>query len=293
MTAVPEATLGLIGGSATVLCSLPEEVGDPDVEVLERDLVFETPFGATAPFKLLGIRANSTADGSLRRVLYVPYHGWRGAEGHRKDLGYSESIFWVFQQAGVRQILVDGTVGSVNPLLEVGDVVIPHDFIDFRTHTSTAFTSGRLVRMKEPTCTHLRAVLLQAALDGGFTRVFRKGIYGVAEGPRFESVTEIDHMRRIGVDIVGMSLAPEVYLARALRICYAGLYIPGNFAEGVNEDWETQDYWDVCQQIARPTARVMFAALKRASAQPDCRCASYTQILPPEWHRNMKAASAT
>jgi purine nucleoside phosphorylase len=58
-------------------------------------------------------------------VLYVANHGWRGGEGHRNDLTYSESIFWAFGQAGVRQIVVNGTVGSVSPLLEVGDVVIP------------------------------------------------------------------------------------------------------------------------------------------------------------------------
>ena len=286
MTTVPEAMLGLIGGSATVQCRVPEEVGDPDVAVLERDLVFETPFGATAPFKLLQIRASATADGSPRRVLYVPYHGWAGHEGHRKDLAYSESIFWAFRQAGVQRILVDGTVGSVNPLLEIGDVVIPHDFIDLRTQRSTAFTHGKLVRMKDPTCPHLRAVLRQAALEGGFTRVFRKGIYAVAEGPRFESETEIENMRHMGADIVGMSLTPEVYFARALQICYAGLYIPGNFAEGVNEDWETQEYWDVCLEIARPTAQVMLTALKRISANRDCHCVSYTQILPLDWHRN-------
>lgn len=293
MTTVPEATLGLIGGSATVQCSVPEEVGDPDIEVLERDLVFETPFGASAPFKLFRIRAGATADGAARRVLYVPYHGWRGTEGHRKDLGYSESVFWVFEQAGVRQVLVDGTVGSVNPLLEVGDVVIPHDFIDLRTRTSVSFTQGRLVRMKDPTCPHLRAVLRQVGLETGFKRVFRKGVYAVTEGPRFESVTEVENLRRMGADIVGQSMAPEVYFARALRMCYAGLYIPGNFAEGVNEDWETQDYWDVCQQIARPTAQVMLTTLKRISASPDCRCASYTQPLPGDWHRHCGPQQAT
>ncbi|HIC87939.1 MAG TPA: hypothetical protein EYP04_00830 [Anaerolineae bacterium] len=288
MRTVPEATIGLIGGSATVLCRVPEEVRDPDVELLERGLVFDTPFGPTARFKLLQIRAEATVDGVPRRVLYVPYHGWRGAEGHREDLGYSESVFWVFQQAGVRQILVDGTVGGVNPLLEVGDLVIPHDFIDLRTRTSTAFTQGVLVRMKEPTCPHIRRVLYQAALDGGFTRVFRRGVYAVAEGPRFESVTEVENMRRMGADIVAQSLAPEVYFARALRMCYAGLYLVGNFAEGVNEEWETQDYWDVCQRLARPVAQVMFSALKRVRAAPDCRCASYTQPIPESWWDNVE-----
>ncbi len=271
-----------------MLCRVPEEVGDPDVVVLEHGLVFDTPFGVTARFKLLQVRAEATVDGDPRRVLYVPYHGWRGAEGHRQDLGYSESIFWVFQQAGVRQVLVDGTAGSVNPLLEVGDVVIPHDFIDLRRLSSAAFTQGMLVRMKEPTCPHLREVLRQAALDSGFTRVFRQGIYAVAEGPRFESVMEVENIRRMGADIVAMSLAPEVYFARALRMCYAGLYLVGNFAEGVNEEWETQDYWAVCQELARPVAQVMLTVLKRIGAAPDCRCASYTQPLPESWWDNVK-----
>jgi len=138
--------------------------------------------------------------------------------------------------------------------------------------------------MKEPTCPHIRAALCQAALEGGFTRVFRRGVYATTEGPRFESVTEVENLRQRGADIVGQSMTPEVYLARALSICYAGLYVVGNFAEGVNEDWETQDYWDLCLQIARPTAQVVLNALKRLSARPECRCRSYTRALPGDWY---------
>ena len=39
----------------------------------------------------------------------------------------------------------------------------------------------------------------------------------------------------IGADLVGMTLAPEAFLARELEICYASVCYLANYAEGVVE----------------------------------------------------------
>ncbi|MDA8212956.1 MAG: phosphorylase, partial [Clostridia bacterium] len=54
-------------------------------------------------------------------------HGWRRGVS-RADA--SRQVFWVFRQAGVKKILAEGGVGSINHLLRPRDVVIPNDYID-------------------------------------------------------------------------------------------------------------------------------------------------------------------
>jgi len=53
------------------------------------------------------------------------------------------------------------------------------------------------------------------------------------EGPRLETPAEIKMFAQWGGDLVGMTLAPEAFLARQLEMCYAAICLSSNFAEGV------------------------------------------------------------
>ena len=52
-------------------------------------------------------------------------------------------------------------------------------------------------------------------------------------GPRLETAAEIRKFRLLGGDLVGQTLAPEVFLARELELCYTALTYVVNFAEGL------------------------------------------------------------
>jgi len=62
--------------------------------------------------------------------------------------------------------------------------------------------------------------------------VFTQGIYGVTQGPRLETIAEIDRMEKDGCDIVGMTGMPEAGLARELELCYACCAVVVNPAAG-------------------------------------------------------------
>ena len=48
-----------------------------------------------------------------------------------------------------------------------------------------------------------------------------------------ESPAEIRKLRILGADLVGMTLAPEAFLARELEMCYTPFCYLTNYAEGV------------------------------------------------------------
>ena len=92
--------------------------------MVDRDLVFKTPYGTSPPFLLF-----ETAGG--RRALTVRLHGWRSGVARGTA---SRQVFWVLAQAGVKKIFSEAGVGSLNPLLDPRDIVIPDDFVDLTTH---------------------------------------------------------------------------------------------------------------------------------------------------------------
>ncbi len=277
-TSIPRVQFGIIGGSGTREIRFPEDLADPRVTVLEDRLTFETPFGRSARFKLLEI----SGDGPHvvpKRALYARYHGWQ-TFGNRFE--EQERTFWILNRAGVKRLVAEGTIGSVNSLLDPGDLVVPHDFFDERTNTSKQFQEGKLVRMRAPLCPELRAHLIFAAEQAGFPRVFRRGVYAVTEGPRFETPAEITKLRLLGADVVGQSLCPEAYLARSIGACYASAYMVTNYGEGMIAEWDDAGLWDRYRGNTRRMGEMLLAAAIWMGPPERCLCAESSQRRPDD-----------
>jgi 5'-methylthioadenosine phosphorylase len=129
--------------------------------------------------------------------------------------------------------------------------------------------------MRQPICAEL-AGHLYAGASAEFSRVFKRGTYLVTDGPRFESIAEIDYMKRLGGDVIGQSLAPEVFLARDIGACYAGIYIVVNYGEGIVREWEHSELKAVFFDESETIARIVLDAVADADlTQGACRCAEF------------------
>ncbi|MGD0998206.1 MAG: phosphorylase [Thermoleophilia bacterium] len=230
--AVPAARLAVIGGSATQGGAFP---GDLHLEVapVDDDLVFETPFGESPPFQLFALAGEP--------VLHVRMHGWRPGVPRGRA---SRQVFSVLHRAGVRRILSEAGVGSLNRLLDPGDLVICDDFVDLTTdRAGEGVVGGGLLVMREPVCPVGREALSRAA-------------------------------RRLAPDrVVGQSFSPEVWLARDIGACYAGIYLIVNYGEGVVADWSHDELKRRFTDDAGLMGRIVLdavASLPRDEA--GCRC---------------------
>jgi len=258
---IPAAEWAVIGGSGTCGCSFPEDAG-AGARLLEDNLSFETPFGPSPSWRLF-----ETAAG--KRCLTVRLHGWR--EGvSRGDA--SRQVFSVLHRAGVKNIISEAGVGSLNPLLDPRDIVIPDDFVDLTTHRDpTPVAGGNLLVMRDPVCPRLSGALEASARTHAHGRVFGRGTCVVTEGPRFESRAEIRMMQPMG-DIIGQSMCPEVWLARDIGACYAALYIVVNYAEGVVRDWEHPVLARIFEEEAPVQSRTILEAIDATADTGDCDC---------------------
>ena len=166
----------------------------------------------------------------------------------------------MLKEAGVKYILADGSGGGVNPLTEPGDMIAPMDFIDFTKRISYLEKFNPLItRMQNNISRDLHDILVEEA-STDFRRVFRTGVYGVAEGPRFESAAEIRMFHDLHIDIAGQTMMPEAALARAIGALYASIYLISNYAEGINPDWEKPIH-DIYEETAPITGRVMIRSM--------------------------------
>lgn len=264
---VPQAEFGICGGSGSLSFDFPAALGDDRVTVLGRDLVFETPFGRSPAF----VHFRVEGPHGPRDALAVKMHGWRRGV---KRADASLQTFWVFSEAGVRKVLADGGVGSLNHLLDPRDIVIPNDFIDTTIKQDIYVRGDHLLIMRRPICPDL-AGRLQAGASAAFPRVFDRGTYLVTDGPRFETVAEVDYLKRLGGDVIGQSLAPEVFLSRDIGACFAGIYIVVNYGEGVVRDWEHDELKAVFFEESETISRIVLETVASADLQATCGCHEY------------------
>jgi 5'-methylthioadenosine phosphorylase len=133
-------------------------------------------------------------------------------------------------EAGCDRVLAICSVGSLDPGLEVGSFVCPHDFIALQvTITSLDDPRGHAMPGFDPAW---RGEVLAAWEAGGAGTLRDGGVYWQTNGPRFETPSEIG-LIAAHADLVGMTLASECIVAGELGLPYAAVCVVDNLANGI------------------------------------------------------------
>lgn len=246
--------LGVIGGSGFY-----EFMDDADW------ITVETPFGRPSSPVAVG-----TVSGQF--VAFLPRHG-RRHEFPPHRVNYRANI-WALRSVGVRRILAPCAVGSLQPELGPGDLVVPDQIVDRTNGRVQTYMDEAAVHVAfaDPYCPALRSALLandEQVVDGGALVVI--------EGPRFSTRAESQWYAREGWSVIGMTSHPEAALARELALCYATVSIVTDRDAGV-EGGEPVSQAEVLTQFARNLDRLrdlLTATLSDLSVeQVGCECAA-------------------
>jgi 5'-methylthioadenosine phosphorylase len=229
-----------------------------------KPLRVKTPYG-TAPVLSIG-----TVDD--RRVAFLSRHGpSHSVPPHR--INYKANID-ALRKLGVEQIITTNAVGAINRDFQPGDVVVPHDFIDFtKTRPTTFYDKAPVthIDMSQPYCPEIRKLLIQTTRGEGL-QVRDKAVLVCTEGPRYETPAEIEMLRRLGADIVGMTCCPEVVLARELEMCYATICYVSNMAAGMQQRLSALEVSKVSKKILPAIGEVLIGAIKGLPFKREDRC---------------------
>jgi 5'-methylthioadenosine phosphorylase len=187
---------------------------------------YETPYGPSRAvhfFRQEGVDfAVLSRHGEAGYEISAPFVNARANLYALKSLGVAKVLAWV-------------APGSLREDLAPGDLVVPDDVLDEGRGGPHTFFNGvgwGFIRHNPLFCPNLRGAVLNA-LAGAPFRVHPRGVYVATTGPRLETAAEIRKFRLLGGDLVGQTLAPEVFLARELELCYAALTYVVNYAEGL------------------------------------------------------------
>jgi len=190
-----------------------------------KTLLVKTPFGEASPIHIF--------EQSSRRFGFLSRHGEKGYELTAPFVNYRANIY-AAKTVGVKRILAWTGPGGVSKSLKPGDFVIPSDIIDFTKNRKFTFFENKglgFIRQNPLFCPEMCDILQKISFDG--FKLHKSRVYVCTEGPRLETKAEINLFKIIKGDMVGMTLVPEVFLAKELEICYSAVCYITNYAEGV------------------------------------------------------------
>jgi 5'-methylthioadenosine phosphorylase len=207
-------------------------------------------------------------------VAFLPRHGPRHDLPPHK-VNYRANLY-ALKQIGVERIIATNAVGGINSSYNPGDLAVPEDILDFtKSRTTTFFDSAPVthVDVSKPYCPELRSTLIQSA-KGAKTKTWSNSILAATEGPRYETPAEIRMIRTLGGDLVGMTGAPEVFLARELQVCYSTLCFISNRAAGQQARLSAIEVMDIGKKIMPEMLQTIRKTIESTPIRRSCQCAS-------------------
>ncbi|BBX98324.1 S-methyl-5'-thioadenosine phosphorylase [Mycobacterium lacus] len=231
----------------------------------------DTPYGQPSAPITIGIIGQ-------HEVAFLPRHGAHH-EYSAHTVPYRANM-WALRALGVRRVFAPCAVGSLNPELGPGIVVVPDQLVDRTTgRADTYFDSGGVhASFADPYCPTLRAAVtgLPDVVDGG-TMV-------VIEGPRFSTRAESQWFASAGFSLVNMTGYPEAILARELELCYAAIALVTDVDAGVaiGDGVKAADVFAGFGENIELLKNLVRAAIDRVEAERTCEhCRHHAGVALP------------
>ena len=250
------AELAVIGGTG---------VYDPEILEERHEVKVYTPYGAPSDMITLGLYKG-------RSVAFVPRHG-RGHQIPPARINNRANI-WALKQLGVKQIVASSAVGSLRDDYKPGDFVITDQFIDrTKNRPDTFYEGGRICHISsaDPICPQLHDYFVHQAKKSGFT-VHPQGTYVCVEGPRFSTRAESRLFRQWGCDIIGMTLYPEVILAREMEICYVSIAMVTDYDVWAEKPVSSDEVVETMRENSAKFKKLIMDALLGMPRERKCGC---------------------
>lgn len=240
-----EITLACIGGRAAY--HLLQE----GALLAERLGQQKTPFGESQPVHRCASR--------FGEFMFLSRHGEAKYERTPTFINYRANIY-ALKDLGVRSIITWSETRAISHNFKIGQYVVIDDVVDETVQRPQTFFQNRgfgHIRQWPVFCPSLRRAMITTLTEEGCD-FSPRGTYVCVEGPRHETPAEARKYAVYGGELLGQALAPELFLARELQLCYASLCYVARYAEdGTNyRPFEDGRALDVREERERARAAV-------------------------------------
>lgn len=144
----------------------------------------------------------------------------------------------VLKTLGVKKLILTAAVGAINKEYLPGDLVLLTDHINFTGNNPLIGQNEkefgeRFPDMSEIYDKKLRKISQNVAKKNKIK--LHEGVYFCVSGPSYETPAEIKAFRKLGGDVIGMSVVYEAIAASHMKMKILGLTYVSNMAAGINK----------------------------------------------------------
>lgn len=182
-----------------------------------------------------------------------------------------QTLIRIIKRLGCEVLIVTGASGSLRADVGPGEFMAISDHINMQPGNpligpNDETIGPRFVSLEDAYDKNLRASLINVAKRLGHT--MQEGVYISTMGPVFETPAEIRAFRALGADAVGMSVVPEVILARHCGMRVAGIAAITNLAVGLSPEKVTHEITlQSTDRLAHNLAKVIPAFVKEIAGE--------------------------
>jgi len=203
-------------------------------------------------------------------VIFIPRHGNPKEHGpYSRRYGPAKTQYGAnliaAKMLGAKCVIATSAVGSLNPRIKVGSLVIPNDFVDETGRDDNLFGQEVVVHanLRPAFSDELRGILYDGAPKSVefFNGVHNNKIYVAIPGDRFGTRAE-GMKRREYADIVGMTACPETAMALQLGLHYAILAFPVDYDSNANHERTIE----VMKNLSRKVPDYIVGVIRKARA---------------------------
>lgn len=142
----------------------------------------------------------------------------------------------VFVRMGIRAVILTNAAGGINLSYSQGALVLIRDHINLQGVNPLAGENDDRFGVRFPDMTRAYAPEYRTMAREEAKKLdieLYEGIYAALLGPSYETPAEIEYLRRIGADLVGMSTVAEVIAARHMNLKVLAISCVTNMAAGI------------------------------------------------------------
>jgi len=142
----------------------------------------------------------------------------------------------VFGRMGIRAVILTNAAGGINLGYSQGALALIRDHINLQSVNPLVGPNDDRFGVRFPDMTQAysrRYREIARAEAAKLSITLHEGVYAGLLGPSYETPAEIEYLRRIGADLVGMSTVAEVIAARHMGIHVLAISCVTNMAAGI------------------------------------------------------------
>lgn len=219
----PRIGLVLGSGLGAFADSLTERVGVPYAEIPK--------FPRSTAIGHAGRMVVGNADGVPVAAMQGRVHLYEGYSAQEVTLPIR-----VFGRMGIGAVILTNAAGGISLGYSQGALVLIRDHVNLQGTNPLVGANDDRFGVRFPDMTHAyakeyRAIAREEAARLGIP--LHEGVYAGLLGPSYETPAEIEYLRRMGADLVGMSTVAEVIAARHMGLKVLAISCVTNMAAGI------------------------------------------------------------